>query len=100
MEQTPTITTTDDISHPVRDAFQELRHQASVAATSGYVALPILMASSLAYGHETGEAHEPNPTIPIFLAGIAAGLFLGEVSNWADQNRVHRQQERGYFTSL
>ena len=68
-------TTSNDISHPVRDAFQQWGHRASVAATSAYVALPVLMASapSVAYGHETGQQHTHIGDHWVTV-GIAAGL--------------------------
>lgn len=64
-----------DISHPVRDAFQEWGHKACVAATSLYVALPVLMASapSVAYAHETGEGHTHIGDHWVAV-GIAAGI--------------------------
>ncbi len=70
----------NDISHPVCDAFLELGHKAAVAATSAYVALPVLMANapSVAYGHETGRVHtfEYEPYALLGLAfGVGAGLW-------------------------
>ncbi len=80
----------NDISHPVLDAFQELGHRARVAATSVYVALPVLMASapSVAYGHETGQLHthacdpcySPNSIQPeekVLMSAVCAISFLG-----------------------
>lgn len=67
---------TDDISHPVQSGFREWGHKAKVAATSAYVALPILMASapSVAYGHETGQPHTHIIGDHWVAVGIAAGL--------------------------
>jgi len=72
-------TAPSDISNPVRDAFQELGHKARVAATSAYVALPVLMASASAYGHETGQehTHPSEQGVALALASLATGaLFI------------------------
>lgn len=73
----------NDISHPVRDAFQELGHKARVAATSAYVALPVLMASapSVAYGHETGEAHTPKYDVGIWAYALLGLAFAPVIDN-------------------
>lgn len=66
----------NDISHPVRDAFLELGHKAKTAAVGAYVTLPVLMASAPAYGHETGQAHVH--ASPQNVAHVAFGaLVLG-----------------------
>ncbi|MDO8643108.1 MAG: hypothetical protein Q7R76_06040 [Candidatus Woesearchaeota archaeon] len=82
---------TTDISHPVRNAFQELGHRARVAATSAYVALPFLMASvpSVAYGHETGEAHSHigDHWVAVSIAAGLAGTVIYKGTNYATRAR-------------
>ena len=89
MEQV--TSTPSDISNPVRDAFQELGHKARVAATSAYVALPVLMASapSVAYGHETGQEHTHvgDHWVAVGIAAGLAGTVIYKGTNYATRAR-------------
>ncbi len=84
---------TADISHPVRDAFQQWGHKTSVAATSAYVALPIITASTLAYAHETAQSDQicvdkSQAMIGSALGAVIAG-FAGATGVAVLRNKYH-----------
>lgn len=95
----------NDISHPVRDAFLELGHRAKTVAVGAYVALPILMASapSVAYGHETGERHmhpHPDQLLAAAVAGVGLGLLAGKAILYATRNKPLPDRFAAYVGGL
>ncbi len=67
-----------DIGQRTMEIARDAGHRVQQVATSVYVALPVLMASapSVAYGHETGQAHQ-HPVSPYELVFLIGGISLG-----------------------